>query len=504
MRIADCVSQMSKLYLSRTVDSIIKEDVPRDDEQRLREQVNQNSGELASVERLTHALNLRQMRRDQRILFREILWALLEQPDNSCGDKQLYELVKSREQQVVDEANREQSFAYCDAKSLDIYKAVLQVALEDKEVTAEEFALIDKLRAKLKLSRREHRLLEAWLGYYPTPNNQLHGYQQFNEALKNLQTRGVLFYCNKSSSGNLVVLPEEIAPGVKKALRFEMTNEAQQRFHDQLTNEQLQRVLRSHGLPTSGTKSERSKRLIEAGVKPSEVLEGLQNNELASICRDLVKVKVSGSKDERRNRIIQYFDSYTVAAPEDERDSRALCYEYFEDLACRNNQALLRREIIKRDREMDQKFEEATRYLFEDKLGCSLVAQDGTDHPDGVVELPNGDLLMWDNKSKEQIYTFPKNHRDQFKKYIRESAKRVSVFLVIVPDVDPQAKLNALQLKHETDTDTDVAVIRASDLKYVAEHWAPFAKDGKFNPNIFNTTGVLDRSQLEEWMKVLL
>lgn len=42
MNVEDCLSHMSKMYLSRTVDSILKEGVPKGEEKRLREQIVQN------------------------------------------------------------------------------------------------------------------------------------------------------------------------------------------------------------------------------------------------------------------------------------------------------------------------------------------------------------------------------------------------------------------------------------------------------------------------------
>jgi hypothetical protein len=137
------------------------------------------------------------------------------------------------------------------------------------------------------------------------------------------------------------------------------------------------------------------------------------------------------------------------------------------------------------------------------KLGCTLIEMPGTEHADGGVEFPNGELLLWDNKGKESTYTFPKAHQDQFKRYMRESVKRVNAFLVIVPSYEPSVRLQAMKLKHDSTTDTDVAVISAEDLKWVAEHWQDYSQSGQFSLEVFNTTGVLDRSSLEERLGVL-
>ena len=147
-------------------------------------------------------------------------------------------------------------------------------------------------------------------------------------------------------------------------------------------------------------------------------------------------------------------------------------------------------------------FEEATRYLFEKKFGLSLFSFSGSEHPDGGVLFPDNELLMWDNKSKETKYTFPELHFKQFRRYINDSPERVKVFLIITGEIDNDSELSAIRLKQSTRTDTDVAIISASDLKYIAENWKKLQKSDKFNLNIFNLTGILDRSRIEKYLKL--
>ena len=67
------------------------------------------------------------------------------------------------------------------------------------------------------------------------------------------------------------------------------------------------------------------------------------------------------------------------------------------------------------------------------------------------------------------------------------------------------AEHQAIRLKYRNETDTDIALITARDLKYLAENWPKFTKNNKpFDLNVFNTTGVLDRNTLDQRMKLLL
>lgn len=504
MKIADCLPLMTQMYLSRTVDSIIKDEVPRGDEERLREQVRQNSRELVDLDRVNAALGEETLDRARRILIEAMLNSLLVAPDMARGEDALFESVRSFEQAVIHAAKEPDAFAFSDGKSIDVYADVLEVALEDDNISVDEYRLLKRLRKKLGVSRREHRLLAAKLGKFPTPGGSLHTLAEFRDALKRLQMSGIVLYCNRADGGALVVLPDELAGHVKKFLGFELSPEAQGLLQNTLSNDQLYRALQDQGLPLSGSKGERSERLLKAGVRPSEILMALQNEELHQLCRKLPGVAVSGSKQERVERIIVYFDTLTTKEPEPSDDPRAVYYQYLEELALRDNKNLYQRKLIRRDRDMEVGFEEGTRYLFEKKLGVELIEMAGTEHADGCVAFPNGDLLLWDNKGKESVYTFPKSHLDQFRRYIRDSQRRVSAFLVIVPSYDPAARLQAMRLKHASTTDTDVALISAEDLKWLAENWKQRSKRNCFSLEVFNYTGILNRAALEERMEVLL
>ncbi|NOZ78646.1 MAG: hypothetical protein GXP48_05600 [Acidobacteria bacterium] len=504
MKIADCLPVMTQLYLSRIVDSILKDDVPRGDEARLREQIRQNSKELVSTSRIGDVLRLELLDHGERILIEAILNSLLVLPDMAAGEDGLFEAVREFETHVIAEAESEDAFGFSDSRSIDIYTEVLKVALDDKKISRDEAALLERLRRKIGVSRHEHRLLEAKLGAFPKAGNELHSLGEFREALKQLQGMGVVLFCNRAKGGAKAVLPEEIAPAVKEILGFEMGPEAQALLHESLNAGQLYRALQAQGLPVSGSKQKRSERLAKAGVKPSEILGCLKIDELTDLCRHLPGLAVSGSKAGKVARIIGYFDSLITKEPEQSNDPRAVYYQYLEEFAGRDNKNLYQRKLIRHDRDMESGFEEGTRYLFEVKLGLELIDMNGSDHADGGTTFPNGELLLWDNKGKESIYTFPKAHFDQFRRYIRESTRRVNVFLVVVPAYSPEARLQAIRLKHATPSDTDVALIAAEDLKWVAENWEAMSSTGTFYLEIFNATGILDRARLEERLALLL
>lgn len=79
---------------------------------------------------------------------------------------------------------------------------------------------------------------------------------------------------------------------------------------------------------------------------------------------------------------------------------------------------------------------------------------------------------------------------------------RTTLFLVVVGDYTDNAVSQAYKLKALSEKDTDVALIKAEDLKFVAENWHEHSKlkCPVFNLEVFNITGELTRDMLESRM----
>src|SRR5690625_7945298 len=116
----------------------------------------------------------------------------------------------------------------------------------------------------------------------------------------------------------------------------------------------------------------------------------------------------------------------------DPTDERARLYDFYEEIASRDYKTLRVNKVIEKDINVDDYFEEATRYLFERKLKLDLVEMEGTRHADGKIQFNQKEVILWDNKSTEEPYTFPENHVNQFLRYMRSEKKRVTLSLVIV------------------------------------------------------------------------
>jgi len=76
---------------------------------------------------------------------------------------------------------------------------------------------------------------------------------------------------------------------------------------------------------------------------------------------------------------------------------------------------------------------------------------------------------MWDNKSKESPVNLS-DHIAQFDRYMNRANKPVPAFLVIGPDFTSDSEFIAISYTAEQ-IGRNIALIRANDLKELAELW---------------------------------
>lgn len=503
MKAEEAVQLMTKSYLHRVIDSFTK-DLPKGDEEKSRNLILKNLDELTDPDRIVTVLGFEGIYSDQ-ILLRGILEALVNAPDYMLKEEAIVDAVVEDQRSTITNAEAPDCLKYESTTAVEVFRAVLEVALDDDELSSEELRLIHKLREKVGLSERAKRLILAQMNHYPRAGNLVHSHSDFKDGLIDLQRRGVVMYCNKLDGGVFLV-PEEMVVAIRNALDIELSVAAWSQLLDSLGGAHLSIILEAIGLPKSGTKEQKRDRIIAVGIQPSAALNTLSNQDLYDVCSSLPGAKVSGTKPERLDRIIDYFANLVRKEVSSEATPGERYYQYYSQLAARDRESLLANKVIKKDIDMERAFEEGTRFLFTEKLGLTLIDFPGSDHPDGAFQFRRSDdILMWDNKSKETQYDFPPSHVKQFKRYIRDSARRVSCFMVIVPTIDEdKCEENALRLKVESGQDTDIALIEAEDLVWVAEHWKEYERKGGFDPEVFNHTGILSRKVLTQRMKLFL
>lgn len=502
MKVADAINQMTTLPLQRIVDSFTK-DFPKPDDIQARDIILRNVDELTDPERIAAVLRFDGSFSEQ-IRQACMLEAFVNHPDWSASEQDIVESVHQLEQDVVKAGADDDSLRYENSEYIRILKDVLEAALGDDHITAGELNLLRAFLDSLGLSETVFRIVLAQMNHFPQQGNVLHSPADCRDVLNKLQRGGVVFHCNKAE-GSPYVIPEEIRTSVMNTLGVELGQHAWELALHTFTVPQLKKVLAARQRPTSGAKEQLKARVIATGMRPSRVLGILSSQELRNLCAQLPGVAVSGTKAERIGRIVGYFANLISKEVSDEASPGERFYEYLPELARRDRENLLANRIIRKDIDIERGFEEATRFLFEQRLGCELMDMAGSEHPDGCVRFGGrrrDAVLMWDNKSTENAYSFPPSHLRQFKRYIRDSADPVECFLVVVADPDGSAMERVWQLAAQCDA--NVAVVAAEDLGWVAEEWRLRSPDGRFDLEVFKMSGILTRSILKQRMGLFL
>ena len=184
--------------------------------------------------------------------------------------------------------------------SCRIYRRLLMAAWRnDLVLDASETALLGLLRHELGMTSPEHFLI----AHHPDIQPFWRTGDPFTRVLEDLKANGILFEVDDD-----VVLPEEFADRVRKTIGIHMSREAATRLLSELSNEELRQALDRFSLKTSGSKADRRDRLIENLVPLPDVLDVANIQSLREIARKQ-SVQISGAKDELIARLVQHFES---------------------------------------------------------------------------------------------------------------------------------------------------------------------------------------------------
>lgn len=503
MKVADAVQQMSSLPLQRIVDSFTK-DFPKLDAPQARDIILRNVDELTDPRRITSVLRFDGAFSEQ-IHRKCVLEGFVGRQDWAATENEIIESLRTLEQTILDAANDPNTLRYENAQHIQTLKDVTKAAVEDDQITTGELRLLAALLNSLGLSEKVFRIILAQLGNFPKTNNEPHTTTECRDALIKLQRSGIVFHCNKTENSPYII-PEEIRGAVMTALNLELGELAWERLLNKLKTTQLRTALTRRQLPVSGNKTDLIKRITASDLTPSQTLSYLSNEELRQLCAALPGVHVSGRKNERAERIINYFANLTIKEIPKEATPEERYYQFLTELAHRDRETLLANKIIRKDIDIERRFEQATQHLFTQKLGHTPLKMRGTEHPDGLIRFGehttiNNAVLMWDNKSSENDYKFPRTHLHQFKRYIRDSESPVTCFLIIVGSADTTALENLWRLAADC-PGTQIAIAEAEDLARLAEEWNQQTNTTPFDLEVFNVTGILNRTLLEQRTKL--
>src|SRR5699024_10979760 len=167
----------------------------------------------------------------------------------------------------------------------------------------------------------------------------------------NLQTRGLILRFREDTS--YYIIPKDIA----RILRYEMGGELRNEVYGAMLNDlsvnQLREILNQLNINVSGVKEVLIERIIEHNILPSTVLKVFSSKELSDILRRLEGAKVSGTKREKVQNIIDYYEMLSTLTSTDPTDERARYYDFYEELATRDYKTLRINKVIEKDVNID-------------------------------------------------------------------------------------------------------------------------------------------------------
>jgi hypothetical protein len=409
------------------------------------------------------------------MLVRSVLRQLLNQPQYIAPITEFHERLIDQEKAFVEWASRPTALRHLDPKSVDIYRAVLQAAWDTEGVDASEYHLLEVLRNKLGITRRDHRVVELQLGHLPGTAGSTHSVDEIEQAIQHLVKHGLVLRIQLPEAVKSYCIPSEIGDALRELMGVELIAPAYINLLNKLPVSSLRDVLEATGQPFSGTREFLIDRLIDGYVSPRAVLRSLDDERLNALLASLPSVRQEGSREIKVRNIVKYYDRLEFATPDASSAARPgeLYLQYYVDLAWRRHDVLRAAGVIAKDLQIERRFEEATTALFTDYLGHVVERMEGSNHADGQVNLSDDRrVLLWDCKSCEGPYNLTDRLARQFLSYASAAAPRVaSPMLIIGPDFAPDSVASVMRLKAQCAPGTEVALISAEDLLKLAQKW---------------------------------
>ena len=194
-------------------------------------------------------------------------------------------------------------------KNYDLYRALLLAAWEEGgRIDRSESKMLEALRDALRLSMREHLLLE----HHPEVREQWESPDTYERAERNLIEKGLVFRFNDS-----YILPDEVRFQIRRHWGMELHDIDYRRLLEAFTGGQLRETLEASGHALSGSKDERISRLIDGLVPPSFALEQRSLLEVRQIAQS-VGLRSYLPKSELIQQVIARFDiPYLVSTQTD-------------------------------------------------------------------------------------------------------------------------------------------------------------------------------------------
>jgi hypothetical protein len=505
MNLTDSISALTLRDIRRTTDAWGVEVLRRDDIEEYRRQILANQAEILDTVSVERYIDLGGLPYHVQVMAKTALRRLLNEPRYVAEVGAFHGALIDAERAFLDYADNPKALRHINAEKIDLYKAVLAAAWEDLNINTSELHLMEVLRAKLGITRRDHRVMEVQLGKFPSATGKAHTIPEIEEAIRHLSHRGILLEVRLSDGAKAYCIPDELGDAIRSAMGIELKGPNFLAMMAKVPVRVVRQALDEADQPFAGNREFLSARVLDGYLSPRSVLRLLTDEELAELMRGLPGIKTEGSKEVRIRSIVRYFDGLDIGevGSSSTTDKTALYVKYYTELASRSYAVLRAAGVISKDKEVDLGFERATTHLFQVFLGLSLETFEGSNHPDGRAALDDQHrVLLWDCKSCEQLYALTDRLARQFLAYATSVAPKVaSPLLIVAPAYSSDSVDAVMRLKMLCPPGTEIALITADDLMWLGETWLKRRSQGGAGSipwQVLATTGLLDRQILQK------
>ncbi|WP_096394981.1 hypothetical protein [Halorubrum trapanicum] len=421
-----------------------------------------------------------------------ILRQLIQQPDYSMEKADLLDAVQNWQRSFI-EAYEQESFEETD-DLLHLAQAAVdyQNQIDDSELHM-VYSYFE-LHNRAQDSKHEYY---TWLDFFrrlssfgrfpkvSRSDSPEHALDTIEKGLWSLQEQALVYEVNGELTTELVGIPEDYIEVVRDWLYYEMSEENLLAMLETLDVFDRQSVLidarERFGVEGKnyGRNENRRENIAQAGIFPSELLKEVVDKEELKNIVDRYGLDAHKRKtDDMVAAIIEYFEQSQKSVEQGEPavDLYLDAYEEIADGAVNQVPPQLQ-DLVDADNaeeKLDILFEEATGEIFREAFNLEGVNQLGQKATgmvaDGEIE-QDGKWLLWDNKRRREKFKLGSDTRSKIKNYIDTKDKQHDVewFLIIAPDFTEQAAMNAEQL--EMQVGKDIRLVRAADLKELADLW---------------------------------
>ena len=421
-----------------------------------------------------------------------ILRQLIQQPDYSMEKGELLDAVQDWQRSFI-EAYDGESF-----EDIDDLLHLAQAAVDyQNQIDDSELHMVYsyfELHNRAQDSKHEYY---TWLDFFKRlssfgrfpkvsrSDSPEHALDTIEKGLWSLQEQALVYEIKGETTNELVGIPEDYIEVVRDWLYYEMSEENLLAMLETLEVFDRQSVLidarEQFGVEGKnyGRNENRRENIAQAGIFPSELLKGVVDKEELKKIVDRYGLDAHKQKtDDMVSAIIEYFEQSQKSVEQGEPavDLYLDAYKEIADGAVNQVPPQLQ-DLVDADNaeeKLDILFEEATGEIFREAFNLEGVNQLGQKATgmvaDGEIE-QDGKWLLWDNKRRREKFKLGSDTRSKIKNYIDTKDKQHDVewFLIIAPDFTEQAAMNAEQL--EMQVGKDIRLVRAADLKELAELW---------------------------------